>query len=446
MDKDTLIRLVREAGVVGEGGAGFPAHVKYNATAEVVIANGCECEPLLFSDQQTMIRRADEVVRGLKAVAEAVGAKRAVLAIKRKYVQAAEALERAMAGSDLELAGLDNFYPAGDEQILIHEITGRTVPPLGLPKDVGCLVANVGTLSSVSRALDGKPVTDKVVTVTGEVARPSVVTTPIGTSVRELIDFCGGFSVSDPVVLMGGPMMGRFLDGDQALNAAVITKTSGGIIVLPRDSRLYEMASLTPETMQRRAAVSCIQCRYCTELCPRFLIGQGFQTHKVMRAFGGGGVEAAMGALQAWMCCECGVCELFSCPMGLSPRRINAMLKAQFRAEGAKYEGPREIAPEQSALRDYRKVPVPRLAERIGIGRYMGIHPEDVGEFRPSQVSIPILQHIGAEAVAQVQPGQRVSLGDCVGKIPEGALGANIHASIGGVVASVGTTIVIQGA
>lgn len=445
MDKETLIKAVREAGIVGEGGAGFPAHVKYDCQVETVIANGCECEPLLYSDQAVMLHHAADVVRALAALRDAVGASRAVLAIKAKYVEQAAVLEAAMAGTGIELARLDNFYPAGDEQILVHEVTGKTIPPLGLPKEVGAVVANVATLYSVARALDGKPLTHKYVTVTGEVASPQVLRVPVGAGVGECIAAAGGASTPDPVVIMGGPMMGRFLEGD-ALASAVITKTSGGLIVLPRGHYLHAMATKPVETMQRQASAACIQCRMCTDLCPRYLVGHGFETHKVMRAFGGGGPEAAMGALQAHLCCECGVCEMFSCPMGLSPRRINAMLKGQFRAKGLAYEGPREVVPAQSALRPYRKIPTPRLAERVGIGQYLSLHPELTGDLAPASVSIPVHQHIGAPSVPTVSAGDTVAVGDVVAEPPEGALGARIHASIAGVVQSVDATIIIKGA
>jgi cobalamin reductase len=153
-----------------------------------------------------------------------------------------------------------------------------------------------------------------------------------------------------------------------------------------------------------------------------------------------------MGALQAQMCCECGVCELFSCPMRLSPRRINVMLKARFAEEGIKYPGPRQVLAEQTALRDFRKVPVPRLAYKLDIARYMDIHPEFSGEYTPDSVRIPLQQHIGAAAVPRVNPGDTVKPGDSIGAIPQGSLGAEIHASIAGVVTEVGSSIVIKGA
>jgi len=444
MNKATLLQRVREAGVVGEGGAGFPAHVKYDAQVETVIANGCECEPLLYTDQHIMLRHADEIVAALKAVMAAMGAGRGVIAIKRKYTAIASKMEKAIAGSGIELAQLDNFYPAGDEHVLVHELLGRSIPPLGLPKDVGAVVSNVGTLFSVSRALNGQPVTHRVVTVTGEVARPSVLTVPVGTAAVDCIDACGGPVVADPVYLLGGPMMGRFEDDPEQMRRTVITKTGGGLIVLPRGHYLHRMATLTVHEMQKQAGAACIQCRYCTDLCPRHNIGHGFETHRVMRAFGGG-VDTAMGVLQASMCSECGVCELFACPMRLSPRRINAMFKAKFKQEGLKYEGPREIVDSQSILNSFRKVPTTRLAIKLDLLKYMDLHPEDGGEFAPGSVRIPLHQHTGAPAVARVRAGETVNVGDLIGEIPESALGARVHASLSGTVTDVGSAISIEG-
>jgi Na+-translocating ferredoxin:NAD+ oxidoreductase RnfC subunit len=444
MDRQTLIRLVREAGVVGEGGAGFPAHVKFDAQVETVIANGCECEPLMYSDQHIMARHAVEIVAALRAVMEAMGARRGIVAIKRKYVDIASVLEDAIAGSGIELAQLDNFYPAGDEHVLVHEVLGCAIPPLGLPKEVGAVVSNVGTLVAVNRAIHGHPLTHRVVTVTGEVARPSVLTVPVGTAAAECIDHCGGPTVSDPVYVLGGPMMGRFVDDPDAMRQTVITKTIGGLMVLPAGHYLHRMATLSVNAMQKQAGAACIQCRYCTDLCPRHNIGHGFETHRVMRAFGGG-VDTAMGVMQASMCSECGVCELFACPMRLSPRRINAMFKAKFKEEGIAYEGPRQIVESQSILNSFRKVPVSRLAIKLDILKYMDLHPEDGGELTPGSVRIPLHQHTGAPAFATVKAGDRLKPGELIGEIPAGGLGARVHASIGGVVTEVGDAVAIRG-
>ena len=269
MDKETFIQLVRDAGVVGEGGAGFPAHVKYDTQVDTVIANGCECEPLLYTDQHIMRRDPAAIVRAMQALVQVTGASRGVIAIKRKYEQVARQFTEAITGTGLELARLDNFYPAGDEFVLVNEVTGKTIPPLGLPKDVGAVVANVGTLVNVSRAVENNvPVTQKVVTVTGDVARPAVINVPIGTSVTACIDECGGTTVPDPVVILGGPMMGRVVDSTAALEQEVINKTNGGIIVLPRGHYLHEANTIPIEVLQKQAAVSCIQCRVSSVLYP----------------------------------------------------------------------------------------------------------------------------------------------------------------------------------
>ena len=440
-----LIRAVRDAGVVGEGGAGFPAHVKYGAAVEIVIANGCECEPLLYTDQRIMIENGAAVARGLKAVMAAVGAARGVIAIKAKYDEASRVLEGPAASGGMEIARIENFYPAGDEHMLTFEVTGRSIPPLGLPRDVGVLVANVGTLASVSRALDGKPVTRKMITVTGEVRRPAVLDVPIGAPLAACLEMCGGSTARDPVYLVGGPMMGRLIEDAPTLDRTPVTKTSGGLVVLPRGHFLHVTATLSNDVMRRRAATACIQCRYCTDLCPRYLVGHQFETHRVMRAFAAGDDEA-QAVEQAWLCCECGVCELFACPMRLSPRRINSMLKAGFRQGGRSYAGAREIRPGQRDLRPYRKIPTTRLAMKTDIARYLDIHPEFASACSVDEVKIPLHQHTGAPAVPVVAAGDRVDAGDLIGEIPEGALGARVHASIRGVVTEVGASIVIKGA
>lgn len=443
MDKQAFIAAVKAAGIVGEGGAGFPAHVKYAANADTIIANGCECEPLLHTDQHHMLHHAGQIVRAFGELKQATGAKRAVIALKKKYTRATEVLTTAIGDQPIELALLPNFYPAGDEQTLVREVTGRSVPPLGLPLQVGAVVANVGTLVSVANALDGAPVTHKFLTVTGEVRKPGVVRVPIGTPLSACLEAAGGPTVSDPVFILGGPMMGRMVDSAEAFAKEVVTKTSGGLILLPRGHYLHRNATLSVERMRRRAAAACIQCRSCSELCPRHLIGHPFETHRVMRAFGSGVEMTAEAGKLALLCCDCGVCEHFACPMGLSPRRINQAVKNQLRGERISYDGSKEIQEATTKWREFRRVPVPRLVAKIGISRYMDLPTNDLGALAPAEVRIPLRQHIGAPAQAVVQAGAQVKCGDVIGEIPADALGARIHASMDGVVHSVGDTIVI---
>lgn len=453
MDKTTFLQAVKAAGIVGEGGAGFPAHVKYAAEVDTVIANGCECEPLLHTDQHLILGHAAELVDAFLALKEATGAGRAVIALKRKYKQSIAVLTEVIGSRPVELALLDNFYPAGDEQTLVREVTGRSVPPLGLPLHVGCVVANVGTLISTARALglrgEPAPCIRKVMTITGEVKNPGMLEVPMGTALLDCLAAAGGPTVADPVFILGGPMMGRMVESLDDLAKESVTKTSGGLIVLPRGHYLHLNATLSVERMRNRAAAACIQCRCCSEQCPRHLIGHPFETHKVMRAFGSG-CELGEQGQQAMLCCDCGVCEHYACPMGLSPRRINQAVKAALREQKIAYSGPRGIIEARTRWREMRKVPVPRLAARLNIARYMELPMAELGSLAPRTVRIPLRQHIGAPAALVVKSGDRVQAGDLIGEIPVGAdgkeaLSARVHASINGVVLSTDNGCVVIG-
>ena len=214
MTKDEFITAVRDAGIVGAGGAGFPAHVKYAAAADTVIANGCECEPLLHTDQHHMEHQAQDIARALAALASATGAQRGIFALKSKQRAVIPLVREACGLFGLEMALLDDFYPAGDEQILVRELTGRSAPPLGIPLQVGCIVANVGTLAAVDAAVrHGQAVTHKSLTVTGEVKQPGIVRAPLGAAMSECLALAGGALVKDAAYILGGPMMGRVIEG-----------------------------------------------------------------------------------------------------------------------------------------------------------------------------------------------------------------------------------------
>ena len=185
---EEIAAAVQAAGVTGAGGAGFPTHVKFRAQAEIVLANGAECEPLTHVDKQLMIHHAPQVVAGLRAAIRATGAERGIIGVKAKSKEAIASLRRELQGAeDITIAELGNFYPSGDEQVMVYDVLGRIVPEGGIPLDVGVVVNNVETLYNVSQALEGRPVTHKYVTVIGEVARPVTVRVPIGVSIGEVI-------------------------------------------------------------------------------------------------------------------------------------------------------------------------------------------------------------------------------------------------------------------
>ena len=436
-----IVESIRAAGVVGAGGAGFPAHVKLNGKAEYVIANGAECEPLLRVDQLLMQREAKRVVRGMELAMEATGAARGVIATKAHYHDAVHALEQALGGrNDITLHLMDSYYPSGDEKSIIFEVTGRVVPSGKLPLDVGCVVSNVATLVNISAAVEGTPVIRKDVTVGGEVPHPITVTVPIGSPIREVIAL-SGFSGSREnfALIVGGPCMGR-LEEDWD---APITKITGGLLLLRRTHSLIARRTQSPERMLKVARAVCCQCSQCTQMCPRNALGLGVQPHKAMRAIttGNGALLGDPAAVLA--CSSCGVCTNYACSMGLSPSVVMALLKEEMGKAGMRPVPEKDIVPDPFVT--LKRVPVKRLIARMGLTAYDTPAPYADMRYMPAKVRLPLKQHVGAPGVPVVKPGDRVRRGDVIAEIPEKALGARLHASIDGTVTAVDTSIEITG-
>ena len=185
----TLLEQIKEAGIVGCGGAGFPTHVKLNCTVEYLIINAAECEPLLRTDRWLMIHKAREIVLAAGMVGDMIHAGKRCIALKETYAEEINALETAIkeTGSTVTLYRMRNFYPAGDEQIMVCDVTGRTVPPSGIPLDVGSVVSNLATTYSIYQASLGRPLASKYLTVTGAVASPCIVHAPLGTSFADCL-------------------------------------------------------------------------------------------------------------------------------------------------------------------------------------------------------------------------------------------------------------------
>jgi Na+-translocating ferredoxin:NAD+ oxidoreductase RnfC subunit len=441
-----FVDAVRAAGVIGAGGAGFPTHVKISAQVDTVIANGVECDPLLQCDQRLMESRAAEMVRGVLLTMEATGAKRGILALKREYEAAQAALRRAIGsvngGADLSLFPMDSRYPAGDEFVLVYEATGRLIPETGLPLHVGCLVHNVQTLFNMARATRGAAVTHRLLTVAGAVARPVTLWAPVGTALGEVLAWAGGVqprrwsgrSAGDYAVVMGGPMMGRVaVDLDEP-----VTKTTSGLLVLPRDNVVVRHMTRSPTSWVRRGMSTCDQCRDCTDLCPRYLLGHELQPHEVMRAINYGLQRPADKVTAAVLCCECRLCEAYACPLELSPMAYYVSIKRELQAQGWTNEVHKRSDFEPHPTREYRLVPTHRLIARLGLEDWAHqACPLDETDFGAARVVIPLRQHIGSPATPLVHQGDRVAVGDLIGQIPEGKLGANVHASIAGRVAGI---------
>ncbi|WP_337263760.1 MULTISPECIES: 4Fe-4S dicluster domain-containing protein [unclassified Serratia (in: enterobacteria)] len=434
-DADTIRQRVREAGVVGAGGAGFPTAVKLQAQAEIFLINAAECEPMLKVDQQLIPHQAERLLRGLQYAMTATGAQEGIIALKAKYAAAIEALTPLLP-PHIRLHILPDVYPAGDEVITIWLATGRRVPPAALPISIGVVVNNVQTVLNIARAVEQQwPVTRRTLTVNGAVAKPITLTVPLGISFREVLSLAGGATVASPGFINGGPMMGRLLTNlDEP-----VTKTSGGLLVLPADHLLIARRTRSDREVMAIARTVCEQCRLCTELCPRHLIGHELPPHLLVRAVNYQQVATPEILLSALTCSECSLCESYACPVDISPMRINRLLKEQLRQQGARYSGELRDA---DPMAQYRMVPTARLVTRLELTPWAHAAPFSAQDYQPAQVLLPLRQHIGAAAIPTVAIGQTVAHGQCIAHIAEGALGAPIHASISGTVTDISTTAI----
>ena len=428
-----IVELVRAAGVVGAGGAGFPTHVKLNGKAEYVIANGAECEPLLRVDQLLMQRQADLVVRGMELAMEATGAKHGVIATKAHYHGAVGALEKALVGhGNIRLHLMDSYYPSGDEKSIIFEVTGRVVPSGKLPLDVGCVVSNVASLVNIAAAVSGKPVTHKDVTIGGDVPHPITVTVPVGSPIREVMALSGfKGSKDDYALIVGGPCMGKLEENWDA----PVTKTTGGLLLLRRSHMLIARRTQSPERLLKVARAVCCQCSQCTQLCPRNALGLNVQPHKAMRALitGNGALLGDPKTILA--CSSCGVCTNYACHMGLVPSEVMALYKSELGKAGVRPTPEEDICLDPFIVQ--KRVPVGRLIARMGLSAYDVPAPYTDTGYRPASVLLPLRQHVGKPAEPVVKVGDRVRTGDLIAEIPEKSLGARLHASIDGVVTAV---------
>ncbi len=537
-----LLDQITAAGIVGCGGAGFPTAVKYNTKTEYFIINAAECEPLLKTDHYVMNNYAKECVEAIAAVGEMLEAQHIVIATKAYYTKEIAALEKAIQelGAPVTIFKMKNFYPAGDEQIMVYEVTGRTVPPGGIPIEVGCVISNIATMLNIYQARQGKNVTHKLLTITGAVREPKILEVPIpievgcvisniatmlniyqarqgknvthklltitgavrepkilevpiGTSFDECLALAGGTTLNDFMFINGGPMMGK-TGVKEDFSQQVVTKTTSGIIIMEKRDFIYELHEKEIPQMINKARSSCIQCRLCTELCPRYQIGHPIHPHRVMRHLTITDVpddidddpiwkEACIQCRlctelcpryqighpihphrvmrhltitdvpddidddpiwkEALLCCECGICETIACPMGLLPRQVNKYVKQRLAEKGIRYKkDERPLTP--SPMRDYQLVPPVKILLKDGLKQYADFTIEKLQKYEPKQVRIPLRMHIGAPCEPVLQIGDRVRAGELIGRKPEKALGADIHASIDGIVTAVSASITIE--
>ncbi len=433
MELAKLSEIMRRAGVVGAGGAGFPSYAKLNAAADTIILNCAECEPLLKLHRQVLARYAKEIMETLEEIADTLDASQVIIAVKPHYTEAVEAVKANLSKFKKTKIGLlPEIYPAGDEVVTIYETTGRVVNPGALPISVGCIVYNVETIYNVYRAWkENAPVTHKFITVAGEVKNPCTLKAPLGITYGELIAMVGGETHGDTVIVAGGPMTGRI-----AQKSDVVTKTSNAILIMPRNAYIVQKR-ITPITIDvKRAMAACCQCRMCTDLCSRHLLGHPIEPHKIMRAVASGVASDSAAILNAYSCSACGLCEMYACGQGLNPRTIISEMKSELRKNGVMPpKGVEAKAVEPN--REYRKVPLSRLTARLGLARYDLPAPIIDVEIKTKRAKVMLSQHIGVPAAACVKVGDSVSLGDTLGNFAPDKLGTAVHAPFAGKVTEV---------
>ena len=433
-----LKKIMADAGCVGAGGAGFPSAFKLAEGANALVINAAECEPLLYTDYQIMKQHMDDVTGGAEAVMEALGVKEGYLAVKHHTAVNLGLQHGQKLSKHVQVAVMPDVYPMGDEIIMIYQVLGRIVPPGALPIAVGVVVYNVETLYNVNRAVkNGTPVTEKWLTVGGKVDTPVVLTAPIGTPVSEVLKKTGVTVPDDCVIIDGGPMMGPIIDPTTAL----ITKTTKGLLILPKDSPVIVSKLQKARAVSVHASANCCQCSMCTDMCPRALIGYPLRPHKIVKVPMQTVEKNPAYFTEASVCCGCGVCELTACCQAISPRGVYAQVKAILAKNKLRYQhkgGELKADPD----RDFRLLPSSRLQQRIGTLPF-----DRVAEFKrvklaPKEVTLALRQHIGAPASPAVKVGDAVQIGTLVGAAAEG-ISANIHSSVNGTVKAVTATEVV---
>ncbi len=431
MTLDELKLKLRDAGVAGAGGAGFPAYAKLTDKADTIILNCAECEPLLKLHRQVLAEYAFEILSALDVIKETTGAKNVIIALKKTYKDAINAVNSVLDKfNNFSISYLPEIYPAGDEVVTIYESTGRIVPPGKLPISVGVTVFNVETVLNIYNAINYElPVTHSYVTITGAVKNPITVKAPLGISFKELIKLAGGSELSDYSIINGGPMMGKLVN-----ELDTVTKTTTALLVLPNNHQIVEMKKTRISINLKRAMASCCQCRSCTNTCSRNLLGHPIEPHAFMRSASSGGyIKDLAPFLNTFFCSGCGICELYSCPQGLSPRTLISEYKMGLRKNGVPVP---EITqkPLADKNRKMKLVPISRLTARLGLSKYDNPAPLTEAEIIPKKIKLTYNQNIGAQAKPTVKKGDLVKVGQIVANVDEKSLGLPIHSSIDGVV------------
>lgn len=433
-----LKTIMKDAGIVGAGGAGFPSFAKLADGADTLVVNGAECEPLLYTDYILLQKELPSVLFGINAVLEFANIPRALLCVKEHTAKRLHIEDGKKLDGKITLKMLPDVYPMGDEISLIYQATERVVKPGNLPITAGVIVMNVETLFNVAQAAKKDlPVTEKYVTIAGDIPEAIVVKVPVGTPISELLQRNSITIPEDHVLLDGGPSMGKLIDPERA----VVTKTTKGLLVLPENCEAVRTKKISGEMSVARAETACCQCTRCTDLCPRHLLGYPLEPHKMVRTAKAAATVLPEMVVTANLCCGCGICETLACSQGISPRAVINEYKALIGKNKIRYVGKTEVSPLHE--RDWRMIPSTRWASVLGVAKFdkVGKYVGEQNGF--SRVEILLRQHIGAPSVPCVADGDYVQKGDRIAQAAEG-LSLPQYASASGRVSVYNDRIIIE--
>ncbi len=417
--------IMKNAGIVGAGGAGFPSFMKLAEGADTLVVNGAECEPLLYTDYVLLETELDTVLRGISEVINYVNIPRALMCVKQHTAERLGWTDGQRLADKIFVKELPNVYPMGDEISLIYQATGRVVRAGNLPITSRVIVYNVETLYNIARAVDGHPLTMKWFTIGGNVREPIVVCTPIGTRLSDVFRKYGITVPAGHTVLDGGPSMGKIIN----VNSAIVTKTTKGILILPDTSPAIESKRIDAAKATARAETACCQCTRCTDLCPRHLLGYPLEPHKMVRTAAQAVAPMPVMVLSATLCCGCGICETLACCQGISPRAVIANYKELLGKNRMRYAA--NVDATVSAEREYRMVSSHKWETVLGVEKYDRVAKFVGTDTDFERFEILLSQHIGAPSVTRVSVGDSVNAGDVIAEAGEG-LSLPQHASVSG--------------
>lgn len=429
--------LLQNAGIVGAGGAGFPTYAKLSDEADLLCVNCSECEPLMYTDFILNREEMAKIVKGAELIMAATNIKHTYLAIKVHRAEALGYADGQVLGENVSIKYLPSVYPIGDEIGLIYETTGRLIKAGNLPITAGVIVMNAETVYNAHEAIvSGKPLTEKWLTIAGDIPEKFALKAPLGMRVSEIFKQLGIKVDSDHVIIEGGPSMGSISSPDRA----VIKKTTKSILILPKTTRCVENKQSNIDDMLRRAASACCGCTRCTEMCPRYQLGYPLEPHKLIRAALNSAAEDHPELIAtASLCCSCGVCAEVCC-QDISPKDVILNLKKILAKNKIKFVADKDYPVNPD--RPYRMIKSSKWKDMLGVLKFDAIPTYLPKKLSASRVEIPTSQHIGAPSVPCVNVGDTVNEGDMIATAGQG-LSVPQYASISGKVVSCDPTKIV---